>query len=250
MRGLISEEQPGTLGVASALRQAIPAVYQEDPLFMLLCAAFDDLMAPLVTAVDCFDAYLDPYLAPADFLPWLAALVGYQGQVRQGTSDERARIAGAVRDHTRRGTALGVREAAARAAAVPLEQVELDDPGGTRWSTVAGAASGDWLRGAGAVPASGKGAGADPGANLGAGANANADASAGATVRVSALVPSSAQRDPQKVLAAVRAAIEEAAGVHCGIAVELVAAAAGEAAAPPSRSRPSGARTYGGESEP
>src|SRR5436305_14951782 len=115
MRGPISEEQPGALGVASALRRAIPAVYQEDPLFMLLCAAFDDLMAPLVTAVDCFDAYLDPYLAPADFLPWLAALVGYQGPVRQGTSDERARLASAVRDHTRRGTALGVREAAARA---------------------------------------------------------------------------------------------------------------------------------------
>jgi phage tail-like protein len=226
MRGPISEEQPGALGVASALRQAIPAVYQEDPLFMLLCAAFDDLMAPLVTAVDCFDAYLDPYLAPTDFLPWLAALIGYQGSVRHGTDDERARIAGAVRDHTRRGTALGLREAAARAAGVPLEQVELDDPGGTRWSTVPGAASGDW------PPIS---------AQMSGNTNANA------TVRVSALVPSGAQRDSQKVLAAVRAAIEEAAGVHCGIAVELVAA--GETAQP-SRARPSGARTYGGESEP
>lgn len=219
MRGAISEEQSGALGVASALRQAIPAVYQEDPLFMLLCAAFDDLMAPLVTAVDCFDAYLDPFLAPADFLPWLAALVGYQGPVRQGTSDERTRIASAVRDHTRRGTALGVREAAARAAGVPLEQVELDDPGGTRWSTVPG----------GAVDS-------DSGAN------------ASATVRVSAPVPSGAHRDSQKILAAVRAAVEETAGVHCGIAVELVAAA-GEAAARPGRARPSGARTYGGESE-
>jgi len=219
MRGPISEEQPGALGVASALRQAIPAVYQEDPLFMLLCAAFDDLMAPLVTAVDCFDAYLDPYLAPTDFLPWLAALVGYQGPVRQGTNDERARIAGAVRDHTRRGTALGVREAAARAAEVPVEQVELDDPGGTSWSTVAGG-----------IP--------------------RADTSRGATVRVSALVPSGAQHDSPKVLAAVRAAIEETAGVHCGIAVELVAATAGETAARPSRARPPGARTYGGESEP
>lgn len=120
MRGLISDEEPGVLGIASALRQAIPAVYQEDPLFMLLCAAFDDLVAPLVTAVDCFDAYLDPYLAPADFLPWLADLVGYQGPVRQGSEAERARIASAVWDHARRGTPLGVREAAARAAGVPV----------------------------------------------------------------------------------------------------------------------------------
>jgi phage tail-like protein len=247
MRGPISEVEPGTLGVSSALCQAIPAVYQEDPLFMLLCAAFDDLMAPLVTAVDCFDAYLDPYLAPADFLPWLAALVGYQGPVRQGTSDERARIASAARDHTRRGTALGVREAAARAAGVPLEQVELDDPGGTRWSTVPGAASSGWRQ---ALPQQSENASTDANANTDADRNESKSANThvGATVRVSALVPSGAQRDSRKVVAAVRAAIEETAGVHCGIAVELVAVAAVEAARP-SRARPSGARIYGGESE-
>lgn len=248
MRGPISEEQPGALGVASALRQAIPAVYQEDPLFMLLCAAFDELLAPLVTAVDCFDAYLDPQLAPADFLPWLAALVGYRGPVRRGTSDERARIASAVRDHARRGTAFGVREAAARAAGVPLEQVELDDPGGTRWSTVAGAASGDWPIGAAHANGDSPLAAVHAGRSGGVGAAPGANASA--TVRVSAPVPGGGRRDSQKVLAAVRAAIEETAGVHCGIAVELVAAPAGEAVARPSRARPPGARTYGGESEP
>jgi phage tail-like protein len=229
MRGLISEEAPGTLGVAAALRQAIPAVYQEDPLFMLLGAAFDDLMAPLVTAIDCFDAYLDPHLAPADFLPWLADLVGYQGSIRKGTSTERAQIAGAVLDHTRRGTALGVREAAARAAAVPLEQVQLDDPGGTQWSNVPGAASSYWSQ---------------------------LNGSPSATVHVTAPVPNGphkdVQKNTQKVLAAVRAAIEEAAGVHCGIAVELTAAEPPAAAetAQPSRARPSGARTYGSENEP
>jgi hypothetical protein len=179
---------------------------------------------------------LDPYLAPADFLPWLADLVGYQGSVRQGASSERARIAGAVRDHTRRGTALGVREAAALAAGVPLEQVELDDPGGTRWSSVPGgaSASGNWPQ---------------------------ANGTTSVTVHVAAQVPSGAHKDTQKnaqkILAAVRAAIEEAAGVHCGIAVQLATAepaaareaVAGEAAAP-SRARPSGARTYGGENEP
>jgi len=143
MRGLISSAEPGALGVASAVRQAVPAVYQEDPLFALLCAAFDDLLAPLVTAVDCFDAYLDPLLAPSDFLPWLAGLVGYQDPVSEGAGEEgggaeRERIATAVREHARRGTARGVREAAARAAGVPVDQVELDDPGGTRWSAVPG----------------------------------------------------------------------------------------------------------------
>src|ERR1700738_770801 len=112
MRGLISREEPGPFGVAAPLRRAVPAVYQEDPLFTLLCEAFDDLLAPAVTAVDCFDAYLDPWLAPDDFLPWLADLVGYQGTVKHGTGGEREQIAAAVRSHTPRGTALGGREAA------------------------------------------------------------------------------------------------------------------------------------------
>jgi phage tail-like protein len=218
MRGLISSAEPGALGVASAVRQAVPAVYQEDPLFALLCAAFDDLLAPLVTAVDCFDAYLDPLLAPSDFLPWLAGLVGYQGPVNEGAGEdggaERERIATAVRDHARRGTALGVREAAARAAGVPVDQVELDDPGGTRWSTVPGGTGGDWPRHASPrvrVPL--PSAAADQGADRPA-------------------------RDRRRTLAAVRAAIDAAAGVHCGIAVE---------AAQPRRAQPRGARTYGGE---
>jgi len=220
MRGLISSEQPGPLGVAAPLRRAVPAVYQEDPLFTLLCESFDDLLAPLVTAVDCFDAYLDPRLAPGDFLPWLADLVGYQGSVKSGSDAEREQIAVAVRGHGRRGTALGVREAAARAAGVPVEQVQLDDPGGTKWSAVPGGASGGWPLHSAA--------------------------------RVSVTVPQvpdqatgtkNLDRETQRTVAAVRAAIDAAAGVHCGIAVEVTAQAA-----QPRRAQPHGARTYGGES--
>lgn len=215
MRSLISAEAPASLGIASPIRRAVPAVYQEDPLFALLCEAFDDLLAPLVTAVDCFDAYLDPHLAPSDFLPWLAGLVGYQGTVEDGTRAERGHIASAVRDHTRRGTALGVREAVAREAAVPVEQVELDDPGGTRWSAVPGGASGGWPQ------------------------------RTAARIRVRVPPPAEADQDidefVRRTAAAVRAAIDAAAGVHCGIAVEITTQAA-----PPRRTQPRGARTYGG----
>ena len=220
MRTLISAEPPGALGVASPVRRAVPAVYQEDPLFALLCESFDELLAPLVTAVDCFDAYLDPRLAPSDFLPWLAGLVGYQGTIKDGSEAERAQIAGAVGDHGRRGTALGVREAAARAAGVPLEQVELADPGGVKWSAAPGGASGGWPQ------------------------------YTAAQVRVTvAQTPAQAtddqntDRETQRTSAAVRAAIDAAAGVHCGIAVEVTAQAA-----QPRRAQPRGARTYGGES--
>ncbi len=227
MRGLISEHGPGALGIACALRGAIPAVYQEDPLFMQLCAALDELMAPLVTAVDCFDAYLDPRLAPADYLPWLAGLVGYQGtNIRPGEPD-RERIVSAVRDHGRRGTALGVREAAARAAGVPVEQVRLDDPGATRWSTIAG----------------------------GAASAAGWPVHTAAHVRVSvrpATHYGTENQDPEKLRAAVQVAVDAAAGVHCAIAVDVVAAEQrpGESGdgdtARPRRAGPGGARTYGG----
>ena len=245
MRGLISAEEPHVLGVAAALRRAVPAVYQEDALFSLLCEAFDDLLAPLVTAVDCFDAYLDPYLAPGDFLPWLADLVGYQGSVKTGGRAEREQIATAVRDHTRRGTPAGVRDAAARAAGVPVEQVELDDPGGTRWSTVPGGAVGDWpphtaprVRVPLAVAPPAPEPSAEPAAD-------ETQVTAAGRRRAR-----SHEQDVQRALAAVRAAIEAAAGVHSGIAVEAVAidgAATGTAAARPHRAQPRGARTYGGE---
>jgi phage tail-like protein len=241
MRGPISEQEPAVLGVAAALRRAVPAVYQEDPLFALLCEAFDDLLAPLVTAVDCFDAYLDPYLAPSDFLPWLADLVGYQGTAREGTQAAREQIATAVRDHTRRGTAAGVRDAAARAAGVPVEQVELDDPGGTRWSTLPGGVTGGWPRYTAPrvrVPL----AGAPPPAP-------DPEAVALAGLDETQVTPGrrrarNQDQDTQRTLAAVRAAIEAAAGVHSGIAVE--AAAVETVAAQPRRSQPRGARTYGG----
>jgi phage tail-like protein len=222
MRGLISEEEPGALGVASALRQAIPAVYQEDPLFMTLCAAFDELIAPLVSAVDCFDAYLDPYLAPSDFLPWLADLVGHQdsysaaaigpaGDRVQSASDaERGQIASAVREHARRGTPSAVRDAVARACGVPVEQVELDDPGGTRWCATAGGADRGWPQ-------------------------------ARARIRVRA---TDRHADVEAIRSRARAAIEDVAAAHCAIAVDVVGPGAQDRPRP---AGPQGARTYGGE---
>jgi phage tail-like protein len=187
MRGLISEARPGGPGVAApmALRRAVPAVYQEDPLFLELCHAFDELIAPLVSAVDCFTAYLDPRLAPADFLPWLADLVGCP-QPPPDEADARGLIADAVRSHGLRGTPASVRAVTARAAGVPQEQVQLNDPGGTRWSATPLAVH-DWP-----------------------------DARACVRVLITAR-----QNPSDDVAADVRAALQAEAGVHCRIEVEV-----------------------------
>jgi phage tail-like protein len=139
MRGPVSDQRPAAAGGAYRISGPVPAVFHEDPLFLELCAAFDELLGPFVTALDCFPAYLDPWLAPADYLGWLATLVGQEpppGQERPS----RAHIAGAVRAYRARGTARGVRAAAAAAARVPDKDVMVTEGGTVTYSDTAGAA--------------------------------------------------------------------------------------------------------------
>ncbi len=78
MRGPISDAGDVPVGGAYRVSGPVPSLYHEDPLFLDLCGAVDELLAPVVTALDCFPAYLDPWLAPEDFLAWLADLVGVE----------------------------------------------------------------------------------------------------------------------------------------------------------------------------
>ena len=121
-------------GSASRVSDSVPAILAEDPLFHELCDAFDELLAPMAAALDCFAAYLDPRLAPPDFLDWLDALIGAGSEPSWPLEQRRAHIADAVAAHRFRGTAEGLRRAAAAAAAVAPEQVTVEDPGGVTYS--------------------------------------------------------------------------------------------------------------------
>jgi phage tail-like protein len=122
----------------------VPALYHEDPLFLGLCAAFDELLGPVVTAVDCFAAYLDPWLAPDDFVAWLATLVGADLSAGSGAPGQeprpRALVAGAAGSYRARGTAAGLRDLVAAAVGVPAEQVSVAESGSVTWSCTPGAA--------------------------------------------------------------------------------------------------------------
>jgi phage tail-like protein len=174
----------------------VPALFHEDPLFLGLCAAFDELLGPVVTALDCFAAYLDPWLAPDDFLAWLGTLVGVGGGADIGVpvgaeaeaSDrQRALIAGAVRAYQARGTAAGLRDVVATAAHVPAEQVSVAESGSVTWSDRPGAAI--------APPF-------DP------------------VVTITVVVP--AGRDPASVAACARSAAEPALSVFSQLRIEMV----------------------------
>ena len=84
MRGTV----PGLVSVAP-VAQRLPAVYQEDEFLQRFVQAFDVALAPLFLTLDTLECYVDPALAPPDFLAWLGEWVGIE--VDDTWSDQRRR---------------------------------------------------------------------------------------------------------------------------------------------------------------
>ena len=126
MRGIVEGLQPPyTIG------EQLPAVYQEDPFAMRFTAGFDDVMAPVISTLDCLDAYVDPYLTPEDFLDWLAGWVGMTLDENWPLDRRRAVTHRAVSLFRRRGTAAGLRELVELFTA---GDVQINETGGAAWS--------------------------------------------------------------------------------------------------------------------
>ncbi|MFJ5646120.1 phage tail protein [Streptomyces sp. NPDC093223] len=127
MRGAV----PG-LGSPYTLAQQLPAVFQEDRVTEVLTVAWDESLAPVISALDCLDAYLDPRIAPSDFVHWLADRLG----VPEGSwpvERRRAMTMDAVRLHGRRGCADALRTWLGHMTG---ERVEVHDNGGVYTSAV------------------------------------------------------------------------------------------------------------------
>lgn len=126
MRGSV----PG-LPTPYPLGSMLPAYLQEDQFAMRWVAGFDDALAPVISVLDCIDAYVDPYLAPDDFPPWLAEWVGaMQDETWPGERQRRA-IATAVTLHRGRGTVGGLR---AQLELATGGRVEIAGGGAVTWS--------------------------------------------------------------------------------------------------------------------
>jgi phage tail-like protein len=109
----------------------LPAFMQEDGFTIRLTEAFDALLAPAIAVLDCLDAYVDPRLAPEDFLPWLADWVGAADDDLWPDERRREGILAAVSLHQLRGTVDGLRE---HLRLVTGGDVEIDGTGDTTWS--------------------------------------------------------------------------------------------------------------------
>lgn len=132
MRALV----PG-LASAHPLGPTLPAIYQDDDFAQRFLDALDAVVAPIYSTLDNFDAYLDPWLTPDDFLSWLAGWVGIAFDERWDEGRRRAIVARAVELYRMRGTAVGL------AGQVEIQtggSVEIAENGATAWSVDAGGA--------------------------------------------------------------------------------------------------------------
>ncbi|HKE97854.1 MAG TPA: phage tail protein [Actinomycetes bacterium] len=130
-RGLV----PG-LGTRHRLLDVLPALYQEDAFTGRFLSAFDDALAPMLSTLDNLEAYLDPALAPEDFLAWLGGWLGLAVEDGWPRARRRALVAEAVELYRWRGTVRGL------ALLVELftgDPPEISESGGVAWSATPGA---------------------------------------------------------------------------------------------------------------
>ena len=123
----------GLTGLASPhpLGPTLPAIYQDDDFAQRMLEAFDQVMAPIYSTLDNFDAYLDPWLAPEDFLAWLAGWVGFALDDSWDDARKREVVARAAELFRMRGTAAGL---AGQVAIQTGGTVEIIENGATGWS--------------------------------------------------------------------------------------------------------------------
>ena len=131
MRGLVA----GMPSAAPFIRM-LPAVYQEDEFTDRFVGGFDDVLAPVLSTLDCLVDYFDPYLAPEDFLEWIAGWVGISLEEGWPIDRRRAVVATAVEMYRMRGTVAGLR---ANLQVLTGGRVEIADSGGVGWSKSPGA---------------------------------------------------------------------------------------------------------------
>ena len=126
MRGAV----PG-LGTPYPIGSLMPAIYQEDAATMRWTAGLDDVLAPVISTLDCVGAYIDPMLAPDDFVSWLGDWFGTVLDENWPSHRRRAAVARSVALYRQSGTVAGLR---ALVEIVTGGHAEVADSGGVTWS--------------------------------------------------------------------------------------------------------------------
>ncbi|WP_330306023.1 MULTISPECIES: phage tail protein [unclassified Streptomyces] len=113
----------------------LPALYADDDFAQRFTAGLDTVLAPVFATLDNLPSYLDPRVAPSDFLAWLASWVGAADDPRWPVELRREAVVRAVELHRWRGTRRGLVEGLRLALGV---HAEVSGDGGAAWSSTAG----------------------------------------------------------------------------------------------------------------
>jgi phage tail-like protein len=131
-RGLVR-----TLISPHPLGEALPALFQQDGFTQRFMSAFDTMLAPIFATLDNLPSYLDPWLAPPDFLEWLGSWFGLALDDAWSVERRRAVLANAFEFYRMRGTARGLK---AQVETLTGGSADVIDTGGVSTSTTAGVA--------------------------------------------------------------------------------------------------------------
>jgi phage tail-like protein len=130
MRGTV----PGLLSPVP-LTDTLPGLLRADRFAESLCAALDEVLAPVLLSLDGFSAYLDLATAPEDMVEWLAQWLGMTVDPNAALVQQRALLQSAGQLHIRRGTKRGLELAVEAELGVPVQVVES---GASSWSSQPG----------------------------------------------------------------------------------------------------------------
>lgn len=117
------------------LGDMLPALYAADDFALRFTSGLDAVLSAILSTLDNLPAYLDPVLAPEDFLAWLSSWVAAGIDPAWPEPLRRALVRRAVELHRRRGTALGLVQRLELSLGV---RAEVADGPGVSWSGTPG----------------------------------------------------------------------------------------------------------------
>jgi phage tail-like protein len=131
-RAVGSDPAPGSVSTRGYLRDNLPGIYTEGDFGMRFVGALEELLDPLVAAIDNMPEHFDATYAPRDVLDLLTDWLGLEHDEARSGEERRRIVQRAPELMRRRGTKAGLE--LALELAFPGVPFRVEDQGSITWS--------------------------------------------------------------------------------------------------------------------